>query len=690
MTYKEVLKEENKGMEERYELAVCRIREIAENQESVSAPVQPYFKKLAEFLLLAEKAADLAKIREEAKGKLLKEMNEALYEDIRGKAYETSYANPAYAVKQLGEAYGQSLCILYSQLRKNISYAFEGLVTERVFAMELFIEIFNLFEEEDETTPQAVRSALYYFDSDYTELRCRENTRRLFLPEYSFAADIILKTDLSKESDCEAGPDYLYYYGELVTENEIKTARYLNRLSKERIEALARTYTEGFRLGFVNGQLDLSIKDTVEIRYHLGFERIVRAAIEQFADLGLCPTFRRMTIVSSRANRQYDYDHRYDDALYLDKALTDRRISGMTAAYEEIKEAVGKFAGPALIEVFGEQPFAPEAKEEAPSYNEKQQKLMVDYRRNSSLLGNKYIKMEETSFTIIAYPVPEIGEAFEEIFEETVRVNTLDMDLYRDIQQRLIDVLDQGVYVQVLGMGKNHTDLKIALQTLSDPEKETLFENCLADVNIPVGEVFTSPRLAGTEGILHVTEVYLRELKYLDLELTFKDGRITEYDCKNFPEETENKKFIRENIMNQQETLPMGEFAIGTNTTAYAMGRKYGISGKLPILIAEKTGPHFAVGDTCYRMQEEVRTFGPDGKEMVAKDNEISLLRKTEIEKAYFNCHTDITIPYDELGEISVYDGEGRKTVLIQNGRFVLPGTEELNRALEVDKAAAK
>lgn len=671
--------------EERYELAVSRIQEIAADAGSVAASCQEYFKKAADFLLLTEKAAKMAAKREKTDGAELKAMNEALYADICDKAYETSYANPAYAKERLGKDYGPALCVLYALLRKNIAYAYEGLMAERTYAMELFIEIFNLFEDEDETTAQAVKSALYYFDSDYTEVRCLENTKRLFLPEYGFATGIVKNADLTKESCREAGPDYLYYYGERVTENEIKMARYLNSLSQERIEALARTYTEGFRLGFVNGRLDLSIKDTVEVRYHLGFERIVKAAMEQFERLGLKATSRRTTISSSRANRQYDYDHRYDDALYLDKALTDRRISGMTAAYEEVGEAAGKFAGPALIEVFGEHPFTPEAKKEALSYNEKQQRLMVDYQRNASILGNKYIRMEETSFTIIAYPIPEIGDSFEEIFEETVKVNTLDMDLYRDIQQKLIDALDKGEYVHILGMGKNHTDLRVALQKLSDPEKETLFENCLADVNIPVGEVFTSPKLSGTKGVLHVTEVYLNALKYLDLELTFEDGKITDYTCKNFSEEAENKKFIKENIMNQQETLPIGEFAIGTNTTAYAMGRKYDISGKLPILIAEKTGPHFAVGDTCYKMQEEVRTFGPDGKEMVAKDNEISILRKTEMEKAYFNCHTDITIPYDELGEISVYDKNGVKTILIKEGRFVLPGTEELNKALECD-----
>ncbi|NMB44314.1 MAG: leucyl aminopeptidase, partial [Clostridiales bacterium] len=115
--------------------------------------------------------------------------------------------------------------------------------------------------------------------------------------------------------------------------------------------------------------------------------------------------------------------------------------------------------------------------------------------------------------------------------------------------------------------------------------------------------------------------------------------------------------------------------------TAYVMARKYNIQDKLPILIAEKTGPHFAIGDTCYKMSEELRTFNPDGKEIVAKDNEVSILRKTDINKAYYNCHTDITIPYNEIEEISVYNEDGSKVVIIEDGRFVLEGTEKLNEA---------
>ena len=115
------------------------------------------------------------------------------------------------------------------------------------------------------------------------------------------------------------------------------------------------------------------------------------------------------------------------------------------------------------------------------------------------------------------------------------------------------------------------TNLTVALCDLKDAQKETKFENCLADVNIPVGEVFTSPKLKGTNGLLHVTEVYLNGLCYKDLKITFKDGMVDDYECANFPDKEDGRKFIKENLLYNRETLPMGEWAIGTNTTAYVM-----------------------------------------------------------------------------------------------------------------------
>ena len=127
----------------------------------------------------------------------------------------------------------------------------------------------------------------------------------------------------------------------------------------------------------------------------------------------------------------------------------------------------------------------------------------------------------------------------------------------------------------------------------------------------------------------------------------------------------------------------MGEFAIGTNTMAYVVSRKYDLGRKMPILIAEKTGPHIALGDTCYSYEEDVRVFNPDGKEMIARENECSVLRKTDPKQAYFNCHTDITIPYEDIGRLVALTADRVEKPIIMDGRFVLEGTLELNIPLD-------
>ena len=434
----------------------------------------------------------------------------------------------------------------------------------------------------------------------------------------------------------------------------------------------------------------------MNIRYCLGFERMIRSAVENFGLLGMKPTVYRAGVsifqgksvdkngfFSTSANKQYEFDHKDDEALYLDKQYVNRRLEALRAGYETLKKEASLFGGPAVMEIFGEEPFSPEAKEEAFTLDDGQQKLSAQYRAAAGAIQNEYIKGEERSFTIIAFPVPAIGDKYREIFDETVKINTLDYKLYQGIQQTIIDALDQAVYVRIKGMGGNRTDLKVMLHRLEHPEKETNFENCVADVNIPVGEVFTSPRLTGTDGVLHVGHVFLDGLEYRNLEITFRDGMVADYTCTNFDTEEENKKYIKDNVMFHHDTLPLGEFAVGTNTVAYMTAKKYGIGNRLPILIAEKMGPHFAVGDTCYSYEEDIMTYNPDGKAIIARENEISALRREDREKAYFNCHTDITVPYDELGELTAVKEDGGEIAVIREGRFVLEGCGELNKAFD-------
>ncbi len=689
--------EEREQYLERLTLAVERIRQVPEEQlgEAVKS-FDRYFATVAEFLVQIEDTRQFLEkggLKNATFDELLAR-NHALYEDIQPENYEKSYANPSYAVECLGEEYGGILSFLYAEMRSLIGFTFEGRLDELVIRMELFLEIYAAFVyewQENARIPskESIRQIIYWFVSDYADVAAHRRTGELVTTQYPFATDIVMQSDLRESR-------YLFAYGEYVGENELTLVEFMRDLPQEVIDTMADTYTEGYRMGFELAGKDLSKKQVVDIRYRLGFERMIKKAIENFEKLGLAPVIYRNPysvlynasifktgFYGGEPNRQYEFDHKDDKALFLDKNYVNRKLEVTHTAFEEYKDAARGYAGPAVVETFGEKSFTPKNKGASLELSEEQSRLWVEYRQKAGEQQRNYILEEERSFTIIAFPIPEIGQVFPEVFKETIRINTLDYKLYQGIQQTLINALDKARYCEIKGMGENRTDLKISLHKLKNPKKETLFENCVADVNIPVGEVFTSPALHGTSGILHVTRVFLNGLEYRDLAVTFENGMIVDYTCNNFAREEENRAFIKENIMFRHKTLPMGEFAIGTNTTAYVMAKKLNVAEKLPILIAEKMGPHFAVGDTCYSHAEEIKVYNPDGKEIVARDNEVSALRDTKPAEAYFNCHTDITIPYDELGELSAVCEDGTRISIILKGRFVLPGTESLNDAFK-------
>ncbi len=696
MNYYKDIVEEYDDMEERFQLIMERIKQISD-EEKPAAPFRSYFLQVADFFLQLSNVLMLVKDEkiDELSDKELSDINKKLFFDVLPENYDKSFCNPSYTKSVLGDFdeeqgghfLSQYLSFIYYEIKGLTSCAFEGRIADITLWAELFVEIYVMFQ--DGCGLKAVKEAVYFFENDYAEFFMTNRVREKLDPVLSFATDIVMTGDLNDLS-------YLYKYGEYIGENEIKTAKFLNTLNQSEIDDMARTFTEGYRQGFVAAGIDLSKKKTVNVRYPIGMERMVRAAILQFKEMGLdaiCYRYdtnrinknqmSRIGYTGTPVNKQMDYDHRMDNGLFLDKKLTERKLEVMRAAYEKYAYEASVYAGPACIDIFGETPFVPENKPAQVTLTEKQHEINVDYTNELAQIIDKYIPGDEVSFTIIAYPMPEIGDNYEDIFAQIVKINNLDNDLYRRVQQVLIDELDKAVRVRVEGKCGNKTDITVAMHELKNPDKETNFENCVADVNIPVGEVFTSPKLTGTNGILNVSEVYLDDLKYINLTLKFKDGKIEDYSCNNFDTEEENKSFIKNNLLNGRDTLPIGEFAIGTNTTAYVIANKYDIVYKLPILIVEKMGPHFAVGDTCYSRSEDNILHNPDGKEIVAKENECSALRKTDAKKAYFNCHTDITIPYDEIGGIYSVHADGTEVPVILGGRFSLPGTEMLNEAFE-------
>ena len=472
---------------------------------------------------------------------------------------------------------------------------------------------------------------------------------------------------------------YLFRYGKSISENEIKMAKFLKTYPDKELKILAKALKKAFLAGFERDGKQLVNKSTIELGYNIGMERLLSEIVKEFDQIGLKAVVR--DVRTTESNKQVNYDHKFDRALFLDEKITEKQMQSYNDGLEENSDLIRSKAGNVQIITFGEKPFNPENKPEALKLSEKQTALFQKFYSSANQNYTKYQPLSETSFSLISFPSPEIGENFEEIFAEIVKINMLDSEKYEQLQQIIIDELDKADHVIIKGKEGNQTDLKIKLQPIQNPEKETNFVNSGAGVNIPLGEVFTSPQLKGTNGMLHVKETYQNGVLIKNLSILFKDGYVEQYNCTNFDSEEKNKQYVEENLLFPHKTLPIGEFAIGTNTLAYVVARKYDILDVLPILISEKTAPHFAVGDTCFLMREDVKSYNKfNNKLVVACDNEKSILRKTERkDEAYTFKHNDIVLPFDEIKSIIAVTKEDKEIKIIHDGKFDLDGTEELN-----------
>lgn len=617
----------------------------------------------------------------------LLELNHTYYADIQGDAYLKSFANPDVASEAFGKDIGQVMAAVYFNIRGCVAYAFEGRRVSMMWVGSLFVKVYECLKvSRDDIKDNA---ELYSQLIDIMKAHAVKDMKdkldlglyRRFDPAFNIYNKIATLPYDSRN---------IFRYGMYISENELELIKYFQDTPEEKIQKIADTYTEAFIRGFERNNVSLDGKVTVNTGYHIGFEPIIARAYKNLEAYNLKPVVHyevagspRPRLINTKPSPQMEYDHKFDDGLYMDDTIAKQIVEVSEQSYADQAHLLSQFAGPAVMEVFGNKPFEPQSKDTTVKYSEEVIEIQKNLRVERQNLMNRFLPRSEYSFVLISFPVPEIGDQFKEIFDATIEVNTLDEQKYMDIQNCIIKALDKGDEVHVTGRNGNRTDFHIALNQEFDPETQTNFCNCTADVNVPVGEVFTSPKLEGTHGTLHVSEVYLHGLNYIDLEIQFEEGMMKTYSCKNFDDEEKNQDFIKENLTHPHTTLPLGEFAIGTNTTAYAMAKKYDIDAIIPILIGEKMGPHFAVGDTCYTWSEEVLTYNPDGRQIVGKENSKTKLRNEDPGKAYTYCHTDITIPYKELGDIVVKRSEGEDIKIIENGRFVLEGTEALNDALK-------
>jgi len=674
---KEYYRQENECVEESYGAVIRKVREIVseagrECGNTEKAPFLKFFRSAGSFFLnISEYEKRLNASYFETSGfESLRTENSSLYEELQPGRYSHSYTDPAFAVAQLGDRYGQAFSCFYVRIRKAIQFAFRHKIFKLVELGTALIEVYRLVSDG----PLKYEALLGAIIEDPRKPKVRDSVHELeenFSVDYGFLKDIVRESDLSDLR-------YLFRYGRCISEAEIATARFIMKYPEEKLLSLSKQIVRAYVTGFERDNKDMASKSTVRIFYTIGYEKVVRYLMEHMLEVGLKSVIG--DIFSHKPNKQYEHDHKFDSALYLEDSYVDRAVSCFSEACEKVRPSLEAYSGTCLIESFGEEPFVPAKKRESLRFSAEHQRLFQVYQNRRTEVVEKYMPRTETSFTIIAFPSPEIGENFSNIFDDIYTVNMLDTEKYERIQQRIIDVLDKADYIHIKGRGSCETDISVKMHALDNPAKQTNFVNCGADVNIPLGEVFTSPLLEGTNGILHVKETFLKGFRYDNLKLTFRDGYISDYSCTNYDNDEDNRKYIEENLLFPHKSLPVGEFAIGTNTLAYAISKRYDILRLLPILIIEKMGPHFAIGDTCFRHEEDLPVYNAlDGKEIIARENEKSALRKENPDKAYTYCHTDITIPYESIECIATVMKEDHRIDIVRDGKFVLEGTEELN-----------
>jgi aminopeptidase len=602
--------------------------------------------------------------------KQLRKENTDFYRELLDGNYKTSYANPAYCTSVFGEQNGPLLCYFYCFFRQYHANAHQHLVFKMEKYNRVFINVYDYIKNHviDTATLKKLITAPQKMSKYEEFLRI---FRSQFDPRFAFYRDIPEKSELSDLR-------YLFRYGKYISDNEIETSKFLMKYPREKIRKLSKQIVDAYITGSIKNGRDISRKTTVLLMYHIGQEILAKQLIKDLKKQGLESAV--LDVQSTQPNKQYRYDHRFDEALVLDEAYSKAFIADFEKAAKACKKLYSRCSGIVFLDQFGEKMFMPEQKAGYIAFTPETQGLFQIHQNNIVQTQERYFSRRNITFTVISLPSPEIGKNFKDVFEDILEVNMLESSVYEPIQQTIIDTLDKAAYIHVKGKGKNRTDIRVMMQRIPDPRSQTNFVNCGADINIPVGEVYTSPRLRGTSGIIHFNEVFLRGLRFADLFFTIKDGYVASYGCKNFKQKKDNKKYIEENLLFPHKTLPVGEFAIGTNTLAYVVAKKHRIMNILPTIIIEKMGPHFALGDTCFSLCEDVPMYNAlDKKEVIARENEKTAMRKKKVEEAYTYRHQDITLPFESINHITAVTKSRKRIDIIRNGRFVLPGTEVLN-----------
>lgn len=597
----------------------------------------------------------------------LKEINENQVKELKSEAYQTSFLNPSYAIQVYPEL-GDILSAFYYDLQSMIRDCYHSNQEMLDVKFKMAYQMIHVLK----STPTRELCLSIYRNYCEQLLQYQEDLKikQNYNYEDSYYQGIVMNSD-----PCDLR--YLFKYGIYISENEIKAALLMMEYDEDKIKQLGELMVDAYLKGFVvrNKESKRFASRLIQI---VGYERIGKHIIEYSTQKNLISFVA--DYVSTPISEQAILDHSEDIALIMDEQFLELKQEAIRKSILQNLAYLKNYMGNIIMVSFGSKLQSVKSQPTAISYQLKQVDLMKKLQAFSRRLLDTYAIKSEVSYTGMAFPSVELADNFKETFEAVMDINLVDAQLIERIQYQLIDAFDQGSKVLILGMNGNRTNLEMMLQPLDDSKTQSNFMNCGADINIPAGEIYTSPQLVGSHGTLHVKEVLIDTTLYQDLTLSIVDGYTVDYDCAN----EGGKELLKKHLFRLNERLPIGELAMGTNTFGYVIAKKLGILHRLHTLIGEKMGPHLAIGDTCFAFQEDNVLVDPvNHKTFMPTANEKSGLRYTKPDEAYCYIHKDITIPYDEVAAIQVVAHDGRIIDIIKDGRFVLAGCEPLNVPLE-------
>lgn len=627
-------------------------------------------KKHSEFLqACTDKLVLASRIHQDRSPYITLEQNKFLFGEIAAH-YESSFAH-ADTLHSLGFAHADLLSVIYRMFDCSLQDVVLHRPTFIWDKRDVLIAVGEYFKDfSRDTLHKKLHTLCCAAKIETEDFKMREEST--VLNRFNQILDVANLFEL----------DWMAGYGRYISPIEQDMCRYWYSLPSDILNTLATHIVDAFFHGFISQSRDRAKRTNIRFRYAIGQEALAQQVVSIFLTRGLEPIIVQPSSIAY--SRQYTSDSQYDFAVYNDACYYKAQAIAYEVALNNYRENIENICGFVRIGTFGNDLSFVLRGRYAYKPRAQVMKMYNSMRANKRNAESAMLKPDTISFCSVVFPDMRLGDTFRAVFDAFYKLNTEKSKEYEVIQSHLIDILDECDHVKLQGMNGNMTDLTVSMVELEFPSVQTKFLNCGGDLNIPHGELFTTPVLAGTNGILHVKEIFLCDKYYKNIRLVFSEGRIIDYTCDNFKDSKKNKQYVFENLLNSTKNMPMGELSIGTNTLAYRIAMDFNLFSCLPILVAEKMGPHIAVGDPCFAHAEDSPVYNIyGGKEMIARDNVITKTR-TQNPQCYVNSHTDITIPFYEMGlfaGINTKTGEMHK--IIENARFIPTVAQKLNENLE-------